>query len=103
MILVLLQPRGDRGSRDVLPSLLVEACCCLLEAVAEVVVRDRRQDHAKGVGLVVQGRGARRERTLARRTAPELDDLEFLSASATTREHVAARCDSGWDLQMIDC
>ena len=74
---------------------LFEARGGFFERVAEVVVGERRQDHAQGIGLVVQRGGAWRERALARGAAPELDDLELLPARAPAGEVAAAAVGAG--------
>jgi hypothetical protein len=63
--LVLLQPRRDRRRGDVAVGSLLEARGGLLERVSGVVVRERRENNAQGVGLVAQGRGAGGENALA--------------------------------------
>jgi hypothetical protein len=67
----------------------------LFERVAEVVVRDCRQDHAQGIGLVVESCGTRREYALAGCASPELDDLKLLFACASAGEVVAAAVGAG--------
>lgn len=59
---------------------------CRLECVPEIVVGECRQDHAQGIGFAVKCGGAGCEDALARRAAPELDDLEFLFSYAFARD-----------------
>ena len=61
-----------------------------MQRVADVVVRQRRQDHAQWIGLVVERCRARREHPLAGCTTPELHDLKFFPARSSARQHVAA-------------
>ena len=70
MSLILLQPCADCRQRNVAVGFLLEACSRLFEREAEIVVGERREDHAQRVGLVAKGCGAGRERALAMRTPP---------------------------------
>jgi hypothetical protein len=69
-----------------------------LERVPGVVIGERRENHAQGIGLVTQGRGAWREHALARGAAPELDDLKLLGARAAARKDVTAAVRTGFRL-----
>jgi hypothetical protein len=69
---------------------LLEACGGLFEREAEIVVSECRQDHAQGIGLVVERGRAWRERALASGAAPELNDLELFPARAAAGEVAAA-------------
>ena len=62
---VFIEPLRDRRWRDRTMSLCFKSRGRFLQCVAKVVVRESRQDHAQGIGLVVQGRRARREYALA--------------------------------------
>jgi hypothetical protein len=90
MLLVRVEPRCDRGRGNAAIGLLLETGGSRFECAAEVVVGERRKDHAQGIGLVVQCRGTWCEDALAGCAPPELDDLEFLSARAAAGEIAAA-------------
>src|SRR5690242_12725320 len=90
MLPVLTQPPSNCRRGDVSTGLLPQPSCCHLDAVTEVIVTERSQDGAEGIGLVAKCGGARREDTFARGAPPELHDLKFLLAGAATGEVVAA-------------
>ena len=90
VLLVQREPRRDRGRGDCAIGFLPEACRSFVKRVADVVVRQRRQDHAEWVGLVVKRGRARSEDAFAGRASPKLNDLELLLANAAAGEVVAA-------------
>jgi hypothetical protein len=94
--LVLVEPGGDRGRGNAAICFLLEARRSLLECIAEVVVADGGEDHAQGIGLVVERGRAWSEGPLAGGAAPELHDLQFLSAGAAAREVAAAAVRTGF-------
>src|SRR5215471_10555000 len=91
VLLVLLEPGGYRGRRNAAIGFLLEPRCDLLERVAEIIVGERRKDHAQGIGLVAQRSGAGREGAFARGAAPQLHDLKLLFPRATARERRRTR------------
>jgi len=52
VLLVLLEPGGDRGRRNAAIGFLLEMRCGLLERVTEIVVGECGEDHAQRIGLV---------------------------------------------------
>lgn len=74
---------------------LFQARCRFPKRVPEVVVGERREDHAQGIGFVVKCGRARRKGALARRAAPQLNDLQLLLARAAAREILATAVGAG--------
>ena len=90
LLFVLLQPSRDRGGRDAAVRFLLEPRGGLVQRVAEIVVAQRRQDHAKRYVLLCKVAGPGVNARLQDAQTPQLHDLKFFPARSSARQYVAA-------------
>src|SRR5207244_2734674 len=76
------KPARDGGRADAVAVARGQAAADLFEGVAAIVVRERVEDLAYGIGLGAEGARAGREAAVASAAVIEADCFEFLAAAA---------------------